>query len=109
MIGLLVPYDDPRLLGGARSDTALSATMLNLSSTGSSDSNTSPFVIVYAKANVAGLPDLVNAVITVSVLSVGMSCVYAGSRTMLAMAEQGYLPRCVQHRCDEIAIDVTRP
>jgi L-asparagine transporter-like permease len=31
--------------------------------------------------------------ITVSVLSIGMSCVYAGSRTLLALAEQGYAPK----------------
>jgi amino acid transporter len=30
--------------------------------------------------------------ITVSVLSIGLSCVYAGSRTLLALSEQGYAP-----------------
>lgn len=29
----------------------------------------------------------------VTVLSIGMSCVYAGSRTLMAMAEQGYAPK----------------
>ena len=77
LIGLLVPWNDPRLLGG------------------SNDSNTSPFVIAYTKANVIPLADLTNAAIVVSVLSVGMSCVYAGSRTMMAMAEQGFLPKWV--------------
>ncbi|KAK9893745.1 amino-acid permease inda1 [Cystobasidium minutum MCA 4210] len=75
MVGFLVPYNDERLIGG------------------SYDANTSPFVLVFRNANVSGLPDFINAVITVSVLSIGMSCVYGGSRTMLAMAEQGYAPK----------------
>lgn len=74
-VGLLVPYDDPRLVGG------------------SYDANTSPFVLVFVRAGVPGLPHLINATITVSVLSIGMSCVYAGSRTLLALAEQGYAPK----------------
>jgi len=74
-VGLLVPYDDPNLVGG------------------SYDANTSPFVRVYKNANVAGLDHLLNATITVSVLSIGMSCVYAGSRTLMALGEQGYAPR----------------
>jgi len=75
MVGLLVPWDDPRLLGS------------------SSDSNTSPFVLVFRNAGVRGLPDFVNATITVSVLSIGMACVYAGSRTLMSMAEQGFAPK----------------
>jgi len=74
-VGLLVPYDDPNLIGG------------------SYDANTSPFVRAYVNANVPVLPHIVNATITVSVLSIGMSCVYAGSRTLLALAEQGYAPK----------------
>lgn len=75
MVGFLVAYNDPRLLGG------------------SSDSNTSPFVIAFKNANVSGLPDLVNATITVSVLSIGMACVYGGSRTIMAMGEMGFAPK----------------
>lgn len=74
-VGLLVPYDDPNLIGG------------------SYDANTSPFVRAYVNAGVGGLPHIVNATITVSVLSIGMSCVYAGSRTLLALSEQGYAPK----------------
>ncbi|KAF8873882.1 APC amino acid permease [Infundibulicybe gibba] len=56
IIGLLIPYDEPRLLGG-------------------------------------GGADFVNATICVSVLSIGLSCVYAGSRTLTALAETGYAPK----------------
>jgi len=78
-VGLMVRSDDPRLLGG------------------SYDANTSPFVLTFVDAGVAGLPHLVNATITVSVLSIGMSCVYAGSRTLMALAEQGYAPKILTY------------
>lgn len=75
-VGLLVRSDNPRLLGAS-----------------SYDANASPFVIAFVDAGVPGLPHIVNATITVSVLSIGLSCVYAGSRTLMALAEQGYAPR----------------
>lgn len=34
-----------------------------------------------------------NVVILVSVVSIGVSCVYGGSRTLTALAEQGYAPK----------------
>lgn len=76
-VGLLVRYDDPRLIG---SDEFI-------------DVSASPFVIA---ANNAGLPafgDFINVVILVSVVSIGLSGVYGGSRTLTALAEQGYAPR----------------
>jgi amino acid transporter len=97
--GLLVPYDDPRLLGS--SDT---------------DANASPFVIAIRDgkwpldsynlsnnqktqlttpltAGIAGLPSVMNAVILIAVLSVGNSSIYASSRTLAALAEQGQAPK----------------
>lgn len=38
--------------------------------------------------------DLINATICISVLSIGLSCVYAGSRVLTALAETGFAPRC---------------
>lgn len=37
--------------------------------------------------------DFVNVTICISVLSIGLSCVYAGSRTLCALAETGYAPK----------------
>ena len=79
IIGLLVPYNDPRLMGG------------------SYDANRSPFVIVFNMANVAGLDHVVNATITVSILSIALSCVFAGSRTMCALAEQKFAPKFLKY------------
>ncbi|KAG6884371.1 hypothetical protein C0993_011713 [Termitomyces sp. T159_Od127] len=53
----------------------------------------SPFVIALDHAGIKGLNHFVNATICVSVLSIGLSSVYAGSRTLTALAETGYAPR----------------
>lgn len=74
IIGLLIPYNDPDLYGGSGADI-------------------SPFVIVIRRAGINGLDHLINATICISVLSIGLSCVYAGSRTLTALAETGYAPR----------------
>ncbi|KAG6808350.1 hypothetical protein H0H92_010029 [Tricholoma furcatifolium] len=74
VIGLLVPFNEPRLLGG-------------------SGAAASPFVIALDNAHIPGLNHFVNATICVSVLSIGLSCVYAGSRTLTALSETGYAPK----------------
>lgn len=75
--GLLVPYNDDRLLG----------------SSSSTDANASPFVIAIRDAGISGLDSVMNAVILISVLSVGNSSIYASSRTLAALAEQGQAPK----------------
>ena len=74
-VGLLVPADDERLLGGG---------LVNVSA--------SPFVIASVNAGIPAFGDFINAVIILSVLSIGMSGVYGGSRTLTALAEHGYAP-----------------
>ncbi|KAB5583393.1 amino-acid permease inda1 [Coniochaeta sp. 2T2.1] len=76
-VGLLIPSDDPNLLqAGAYSS-----------------SQASPFVLVGKYADLRGFDDFMNAVILVSVLSIGVSAVYGGSRTLTALAQQGYAPK----------------
>ncbi|KIY72261.1 APC amino acid permease [Cylindrobasidium torrendii FP15055 ss-10] len=74
IIGLLVPWNDEKLIGG-------------------SDASASPFVIALDRANINGLNHLINVTVCISVLSIGLSCVYAGSRTLTALAEQGFAPK----------------
>jgi len=74
LIGLLVPWTEPRLLGG-------------------SGAAASPFVIALKDARIHGIDHFINITICISVLSVGMSCVFAGSRTLTALAETGYAPK----------------
>lgn len=76
-VGLLVPYNSKELIGNG--DLI--------------DPKSSPFVIAIKNAGINGLPDFVNVVILISVLSIGNSAVYGGSRTLTALAEQGYAPK----------------
>ncbi|KAF7557662.1 hypothetical protein G7046_g5990 [Stylonectria norvegica] len=77
LVGLLVPYDDPRLVGGD-SDA---------------DAKASPFVIAIEEAGIQVLPSVMNAVILVAVLSVGNSAVFGSSRTLAALANLNQAPK----------------
>jgi yeast amino acid transporter len=77
LIGLLVPYDEPRLLNGKSG----------------SDATASPFVIAIQNAGIAGLPSVMNVVIMIAVLSVGNSAIFGSSRTLAALAEQRQAPK----------------
>lgn len=76
-VGLLVDCNDPNLL----SDSPYA------------DANASPFVLVGKYAGLKGFDSFMNVVILVSVLSIGVSAVYGGSRTLTALAQQGYAPK----------------
>jgi amino acid transporter len=77
LVGLLVPYNNKKLLSGSSS----------------ADAKASPFVIAIENAGIKGLPSVMNVVIMIAVLSVGNSSVYGSSRTLAALAEQGQAPR----------------
>ncbi|KAI9826531.1 MAG: glyceraldehyde-3-phosphate dehydrogenase 1 [Phylliscum demangeonii] len=77
IIGLIVPYTEPRLLKGSSS----------------ADASASPFVIAITNAGIGGLDSVMNVVIMIAVLSVGNSSVYGSSRTLAALADQGQAPR----------------
>ncbi|GAO18518.1 hypothetical protein UVI_02054600 [Ustilaginoidea virens] len=76
-VGLLVPADDPRLL----------------SSQAYTDVKASPWVLIGAYAKLSGLDHFMNAIILISVLSIGVSAVFGGSRTLTALAQHGYAPK----------------
>ena len=76
-VGLLVRWDDERLLGNSYFG----------------DVSNSPFVIIAVDAGVPAFGDFINVVILLAVVSIGMSGVYGGSRTLTALAEQGYAPK----------------
>ncbi|KOS16722.1 General amino-acid permease GAP1 [Escovopsis weberi] len=75
LVGLLVPYDDPRLVGHS-----------------SADVHASPFVIAIEQAGIQVLPSVMNAVILIAVLSVGNSAVFGSSRTLAALANLKQAP-----------------
>lgn len=76
LVGLLVGYNDPRLLTGKSAQ----------------DAGASPFVIAITNAGISGLDSVINVVIMIAVLSVGNSSVYGSSRTLTALAQQGQAP-----------------
>jgi amino acid transporter len=76
-VGLLIPYNDESLLGANPYI----------------DVHASPFVLVGKYAGLTGFDHFMNVVILVSVLSIGVASVYGASRTLTAMAEQGYAPK----------------
>ncbi|AGO10845.1 AaceriAFR668Wp [[Ashbya] aceris (nom. inval.)] len=76
VIGLLVPYDDPRLVQDG------SAT----------DANASPFVVAVQNAGTKILPDILNGVILVTIISAGNSNIYVGSRVLYGLGRNGLGP-----------------
>jgi len=81
LIGCLVPYTSPRLLGHPSAF----------------DTSASPFVIAIEDAGIKVLPHIFNAVILLAIISVGNSSVYAGSRTLCALAECGQAPKILAY------------
>lgn len=79
IVGLIVRYDDIRLLGD------------------STDPSTSPFIIAIQDAGLKGLDSVMNVVILVSVLSVANASFFASSRVLAALADQGQAPRALRY------------
>ncbi|AET37314.1 amino acid permease Ecym_1056 [Eremothecium cymbalariae DBVPG len=75
LIGFLVPKNSSELMGSTDSSV-----------------HVSPYVIAVASHGVRVVPHFINAVILLSVLSVGNSAFYSSSRLLLSLAEQGYAP-----------------
>ena len=80
MVGLILPSNDPDLLGSSGANT-----------------KASPFVLAIKLAGVSGLPSVFNAVITISVLSVANSCTFGSTRTMQALAAREMGPKFLMH------------
>ncbi|AEY95944.1 FADL272Wp [Eremothecium gossypii FDAG1] len=76
VVGLLVPYDSPMLMGS-----------------GSDTTHTSPYVAAIALHGVRIVPHIINAVILIAVVSVANSAMYSSSRTLHSLAEQNFAPR----------------
>lgn len=76
-IGLLIRSDDEELFGSGNFI----------------DTTASPFVIVANRSGLTAYASFLNVVILVSVVSIGNSGVFGASRTLCALAEQGYAPK----------------
>jgi amino acid transporter len=81
LIGIIVRHNDPRLLQGANS----------------ADANASPLVIAFEQAGLQVFPSIINAVVLVSVLSVGNSAVFGSSRTLAALGALQHGPKVLAY------------
>ncbi|WP_028451425.1 amino acid permease [Chitinilyticum aquatile] len=76
LIGLLIPYTDPKLLKN-----------------GIEDIGVSPFTLVFEHAGLAFAAALMNAVILTAILSAGNSGMYASTRMLYTLASSGLAPK----------------
>ncbi|MTG97435.1 amino acid permease [Myroides sp. BIT-d1] len=79
VIGLIIPYTSPQLLGADVSEIAKS-----------------PFTLVFEKAHWTFAAALMNAVILTSILSAGNSGMYASTRMLYAMGKDGMAHKSFQ-------------
>ncbi|RDW72192.1 hypothetical protein BP5796_08226 [Coleophoma crateriformis] len=61
---------------------------------GGSNANSSPFVLAVRQAGILTIPDLLNAIIMVCVVSVGSTSIYTSSRTLKGLADEGFAFPC---------------
>ncbi|AGO10817.1 AaceriAFR698Cp [[Ashbya] aceris (nom. inval.)] len=80
LLGFLVPKNAPELMGSTESDV-----------------HVSPYVIAVRMHGVNVVPSFINAVILLSVLSVGNSAFYSSSRLLHSLAEQNYAPKVFKY------------
>lgn len=78
-IGVLVPYNDPRLLSAIKN--------------GSAGAARSPWVIAIYRAGIPVLPSIINAVILTSASSSANAFLYVGSRYLFALAQNRQAPK----------------
>ena len=74
-IGILIPYNDKRLLAKGSKTAA------------------SPLTIALQEAGVGAAASVINAIIVIAVISAGNSSLYVSSRTLLFMARNGKAPK----------------
>ncbi|KKY23463.1 putative arginine permease [Phaeomoniella chlamydospora] len=78
-IGVLIPYNDERLLSAIEDDSVGAAQ--------------SPWVIAIVRAGIPVLPSIINAVILTSASSAANAFLYTGSRYMFGLAQNRQAPR----------------
>ena len=76
IVGFVLPYTDPNLLKAGEDNVAMS-----------------PFTLIFERAGLGMAAAVMNAVILTSVLSCGNSGLYASTRMLYAMAQEGKAPK----------------
>ncbi|KAK0214321.1 amino acid permease/ SLC12A domain-containing protein [Armillaria fumosa] len=75
IVGMIVPSNDPNLLGG------------------SGNASQSPFVIAAKRAGISVVPHIINAIVLTSAWSAGNSVMLNGSRNLYGIAREGHAPK----------------
>ena len=78
LLGMLVPYNDPKLLDAI---------------TKSNSAKASPFVVAIENAGIKALPAIFNGCVLIFVFSASNSDLYIASRTLYGLAAEGNAPR----------------
>ena len=81
LVGFNVPYNSSELLGASTAQDK------------GATSNASPYVLAASLHGVKVIPDIINVLILLSILSVANSSLYAGPRLLASLAEQGFAPK----------------
>lgn len=76
VIAALIPYTSPNLLSAADGNIAMS-----------------PFTLVFKRAGLAFAASLMNAIVLTAVLSAANSGMYASTRMLYSLADDGYAPK----------------
>ena len=79
-VGLLVAYNNDRLMGS-----------------GDAASHASPYVLAAEMNGIRVLPHIINAVILISVVSVATAAMYSSPRLVQSLAEQGLGPKWLDY------------
>jgi len=81
-VGIVLPYNDPTLLG-----------ILSGKTGGSGTAAASPYVIAMTNLRISVFPDIVNALLVTSIFSAGNTYTYCATRSLYGMALEGRAPR----------------
>lgn len=93
-IGIVVPANDPTLLGILGGEIA-----------GAGTGSASPYIIAMKRLHITVLPHIVNALLVTSVFSAGNSYVYAGTRSLYGLAMQGQAPKFLR-KCTKSGVPI---
>ena len=93
-IGIVLPANDPTLLG-----------VLGGTEPGAGTGAASPYVIAAKNMGITVLPSFINALLLTSIISAGNNYVFAGTRCLYGMAEQGQAPK-IFTRCTKNGVPI---
>ena len=93
-VGIVVPYNDPTLVG-----------IINGETEGSGTAAASPYVIAMRNLGVSVFPHIVNALLVTSIFSAGNTYTYCATRTLYGLAIEGRAPQFLR-KCTKNGVPI---